>query len=95
MTCNLAKLRVSDTVAGSAIQVPSSTTLISVISSLRLQNHTRFHWSPLIGKPRIIPVSFVKTTEFGFVSTTAGTQSLQVGDTAWFVRLYGEIIPEL
>ena len=32
--------------------------------SSRLQNNTRFHWPPSIGKPRIVRVSSVKTTRF-------------------------------
>ena len=29
----------------------------------KLRNHTRFYWSPLIRKPHMTPISFVKTTE--------------------------------
>ena len=52
----------------------------------QLGNHTRFPWSPSIGKPRTTPVLFVKTTESYEVCRRL-IRGLPIGSPVWVVHL--------
>ena len=48
---------------GGNILLSVSTIFFCFSLVIGLRNHTKFHWSPWIGKPRMTPGSFVKTME--------------------------------